>query len=629
MDYSGYNKKTGLALFIMILIIGLAVALLVLTHQHDYVVDEQIDATCTTDGYWSGKCICGKTQSEVVPAKGHAINVVHGYDATCTEPGLKTYEECTVCDYTTFTNSCVIAAKGHVCANPEKVVTKKVTCTEDGAYQIVKVCDVCHVEYSREDRVEKHKGHEYLEVDAKAATCIPGHYAYHICKVCYYVPDYVEIPAAYDHISSVYPIVYNPSVVDPTCTESGSYMMAVCCTNDDCDYLFGELTGPYTIDALGHYWISMPSDSPSCTSDGHTAYQLCGRCYKSEGYQILPALGHNMLPVAEKPATCTNNGHTAYSACSRCSHTVGKKTLYAFGHTPGEIKIENLVEPTCVEWGSYDRVIRCVTCNVILDSEHWDVEPVVHNELAIIEAKDPTCTEPGWVEYEGCAKCGYVENFEDYQIPATGHSYVYHEGKAPECFEAGYHAYETCSVCDYTTFSEIPALGGHNYGADGHCQNSPCTAYVSINLAYASNGSGWTVIGIGTCTDTAIVIPEVYMGAPVTAIGDEAFKGNENITSVVIPDSVNTIGEHAFARCKNLAEVTIGNGVYSIGQYAFFTCKKLTKVTIGSGLAYVGESAFRESAVSQVLYLGTPDHWAGIAFGLLNDQLINANRQYI
>ena len=407
--------------------------------------------------------------------------------------------------------------------------------------------------------------------------------------------------------------------------------MAVCCTNDECDYLFGELSGPYVIEPLGHNIKVVPGSAPTCTSIGSTPHEECTRCSYVNGVGIIAALGHDMYSVDEKPATCTTSGHSAYTACSRCSHRVDYDYYPAFGHTDGEIKIENLVEPTCVEWGSYDRVIRCVTCNVVRWEEHWDVEPVIHNELATIEAKAPTCTEYGWVEYIGCAKCGYVENFDDYKIPETGHTLVNCEGKAPECFVNGYYAYEKCTVCDYTTYEEIPAAGHHSYGADGYCQNPVCSAYMSLNLEYKDNGNGtWTVVGLGSCTDTAISIPDVYMGAPVVAIAEKAFYNNDKITAIYIPYTVKVVGGYSFYRCKNLTTVVIGDGVETIGEFAFFSCTNLTSVTIGSGLKVVGNDAFNGcDKLSEVNYHGSEAAWYSISFGGRNDKLTGAYRKYI
>lgn len=45
---------------------------------------------------------------------------------------------------------------------------------------------------------------------------------------------------------------------------------------------------------------------------------------------------------------------------------------------------------------------------------------------------------------------------------------------------------------------------------------------------------------------------------PVTAIGDRAFEGNTELTSVTFGARIQTIGKIAFAGCSNLKEVKIG-----------------------------------------------------------------------
>ena len=68
-------------------------------------------------------------------------------------------------------------------------------------------------------------------------------------------------------------------------------------------------------------------------------------------------------------------------------------------------------------------------------------------------------------------------------------------------------------------------------------------------------GTGYIVTGIGTCTDTEIVIPDMYNGLPVVEIDDWAFCYCDSLTSVVIPDSVTEIGAWAFNGCSNLTEI--------------------------------------------------------------------------
>ena len=65
------------------------------------------------------------------------------------------------------------------------------------------------------------------------------------------------------------------------------------------------------------------------------------------------------------------------------------------------------------------------------------------------------------------------------------------------------------------------------------------------------------VTGIGTASGDIIIIPTKYNGYPVTSIRSNAFEYCYNLTSVVIPDSVQFIGSSAFAGCGNLQEMTL------------------------------------------------------------------------
>ena len=90
----------------------------------------------------------------------------------------------------------------------------------------------------------------------------------------------------------------------------------------------------------------------------------------------------------------------------------------------------------------------------------------------------------------------------------------------------------------------------------------------------------------------------ITFDAPLTAIGDEAFKRITNTTpsnwatSITLPKGLKTIGNYAFYQCFSLTEIIIPDSVTSIGQYAFGSCQAATTVTIGSGVTSIASGAF-------------------------------------
>ncbi len=78
----------------------------------------------------------------------------------------------------------------------------------------------------------------------------------------------------------------------------------------------------------------------------------------------------------------------------------------------------------------------------------------------------------------------------------------------------------------------------------------------------------------------------------VTKIGDYAFYGHTDLTSITIPDSVTSIGDYAFRGCTSLTSVTIPNSVTSIGACAFADCTSVNNVTIPDSVTTIGKYAF-------------------------------------
>jgi hypothetical protein len=105
-----------------------------------------------------------------------------------------------------------------------------------------------------------------------------------------------------------------------------------------------------------------------------------------------------------------------------------------------------------------------------------------------------------------------------------------------------------------------------------------------------SEGTATVVSYIGAGVD--VVIPPSLGSAPVTAIADCAFKNNDNIETVSMPDTLQTIGSEAFRDCDNLKSADIPSSVTSIGVRAFFYCKSLMKAEVPAGVETLEERVF-------------------------------------
>ena len=116
----------------------------------------------------------------------------------------------------------------------------------------------------------------------------------------------------------------------------------------------------------------------------------------------------------------------------------------------------------------------------------------------------------------------------------------------------------------------------------------------STGLAYKLNstGDGYTVTGIGKCTDTEIVIPQKYMGLPVTAVGYGAFKNNKNITYLALPDGLTHVGSYAFYGCTSLSRIEYPASIEYIGDFAGYGCTSITEIYISENISHIGVGAF-------------------------------------
>ena len=95
-----------------------------------------------------------------------------------------------------------------------------------------------------------------------------------------------------------------------------------------------------------------------------------------------------------------------------------------------------------------------------------------------------------------------------------------------------------------------------------------------------SNGQA-VIIAVDDSVRGDVTVPAALGGAPVAVIGMGAFKDNDLITSVALPDSVAQIGEQAFKGCPSLEKLSFGQGLTALPESAVADCDSLRWVFFG------------------------------------------------
>ena len=92
-----------------------------------------------------------------------------------------------------------------------------------------------------------------------------------------------------------------------------------------------------------------------------------------------------------------------------------------------------------------------------------------------------------------------------------------------------------------------------------------------------------------------IIIPAkvVYQSSQfdVVSIGD-VFSENPNISSIILPNTIQNLSKGCFQDCVKLSSVTLGNGILSIPDECFKNCLRLSIVVLPDKLETIGKNAF-------------------------------------
>ena len=144
------------------------------------------------------------------------------------------------------------------------------------------------------------------------------------------------------------------------------------------------------------------------------------------------------------------------------------------------------------------------------------------------------------------------------------------------------------SDCTGLTFISI----GNSVTLIGSSAFSGCSGLTSVTInsnaivskSYSSRSSLSGIFGEQ--------VKEYVLGEGVNSIGQYAFYGAKEVSSISIPNSVTLIESYAFSCCTSLTAINIPEGVTSIGYYAFSGCENLKSCAVPDGVKKLSDNLF-------------------------------------
>lgn len=424
---------------------------------------------------------------------------------------------------------------------------------------------------------------------------------------------------------------WTEKVIAPTCTEGG-YTLCTCAC--------GESFQDDIVEVLGHAWDNgVVTVEPTEETEGERLH-TCTACGETKA-ETVPVLNHTHSHEAAVTApTCEAAGYTTYTC--RCGDTYTADETAALGHAwvdatctkakacsgcgekDGDALGHELEDGECIRCDETDPVYKALIAGrwahyVLEGGElHYSYLSFKDGSISVISdyAVNISTLSTQLQEEIRQEQSGRLIEFagETYVMPMASwicdgvfalnedgsiKLHTENDGYYVDVLQwAGDDRLEVISgdgllepgmvftfeeIVHKHIFIENPDGPGKVCVGCGETKEGESDApAASVGLAYQVLNDGETcrIMGIGTCTDTDVVIGAYIDGYKVTRIDYEAFIDCTLLTSIVIPDTVTDIFAEAFRNCTNLTKVTIGSGLIMFGDDLFRGCVSLEEIIV-------------------------------------------------
>ena len=427
-------------------------------------------------------------------------------------------------------------------------------------------------------------------------TCTEEGFTTYTCTTC--TKTYTDLK------TDKLPHSYVTTVIEPTCEEEG-YTKHTC---SEC----GKFYTDTSVSKIPHVYDKVISFDPTCITPGFIS-TYCSGCGEKYSEVTLAKSPHPYVSTVIPP-TCDREGYTKH-VCSYCDDWYIDSYTETIEHDYG---IE-ITEPTCTR-GSY-KVFTCNSCGYIVTEAL--TAPLPHDYVATVTP--PTCQRGGDTTHV-CSVCSdrYVDSYThkvdhsytdllciwcslkeysfdlNFTLSADG-SYYTVSGMG-ECTDTNViipHTHKGIPVREIdesafkgnTKITSVTFLkGGETEQTVGAYAFSGCTALTSIHF-----GVGVISIGNQVLTNCP-ALESITVEAENTA-----YQSTDNCLIDIAQKTV-------IAGCKT-SLVPTDTSVRGIGDYAFSGSTELTSITIPSNVIYIGVYAFKNCTGLENAYFVSTANW--------------------
>ena len=205
----------------------------------------------------------------------------------------------------------------------------------------------------------------------------------------------------------------------------------------------------------------------------------------------------------------------------------------------------------------------------------------------VIKDKILKITELGITSYYNVEKEIEPDENSIYTIENMSREYIIEIGEKYQ------HATDENGITWEYEYEDGKATNVHYYSGD-------LTGKTEIEIPSTLNGYSVISLNNENSNEEAIGLFGKAWGGPqnvkisegTITIGNNAFRGYSNLTSIELPNSVSNIGQSAFERCYALQRINLPDSITNIEFRAFYSCSSLENIELPENLTEIKGGAF-------------------------------------